>query len=152
MSSVLPNPETPDDKDTAQGVELETFHNHAEHNTDFESRLVDKVERGRQFLRPPVHGPIRPLSPDTLSNLSVEDYEQLHEAPRTRTLALSNTWKDRIRGFFDRNLGLIYMLFAQVFGTLMNVTTRFLEIEGNNGKGLHPFQVSSTHGIVIVAH
>ena len=33
------------------------------------------------------------------------------------------------------------MLAAQVFGTLMNVTTRLLEIEGNKGKGLHPFQI-----------
>lgn len=33
------------------------------------------------------------------------------------------------------------MLIAQVFGTLMNVTTRLLEIEGNKGKGLHPFQI-----------
>lgn len=33
------------------------------------------------------------------------------------------------------------MLAAQVFGTLMNVTTRLLEVEGNKGKGLHPFQI-----------
>ena len=33
------------------------------------------------------------------------------------------------------------MLLAQVFGVMMNVTTRLLEIEGNKGKGLHPFQV-----------
>jgi drug/metabolite transporter (DMT)-like permease len=33
------------------------------------------------------------------------------------------------------------MLLAQIFGTLMNVTTRLLEIEGNNGKGMHPFQI-----------
>ncbi|CAK3866681.1 related to DUF6 domain [Lecanosticta acicola] len=36
---------------------------------------------------------------------------------------------------------MIYMLFAQFFGTLMNVTTRLLEVEGNKGKGLHPFQI-----------
>lgn len=33
------------------------------------------------------------------------------------------------------------MLIAQVFGVLMNVTTRLLEVEGNKGKGLHPFQI-----------
>lgn len=33
------------------------------------------------------------------------------------------------------------MLGAQVFGCLMNVLTRLLEIEGNKGKGLHPFQI-----------
>jgi drug/metabolite transporter (DMT)-like permease len=40
-----------------------------------------------------------------------------------------------------RNKGLAYMLLAQVFGVLMNVTTRLLEIEGNKGEGLHPFQI-----------
>ncbi|KAL1296889.1 hypothetical protein AAFC00_004503 [Neodothiora populina] len=33
------------------------------------------------------------------------------------------------------------MLVAMFFGTLMNITTRMLEVEGNNGKGLHPFQI-----------
>jgi len=33
------------------------------------------------------------------------------------------------------------MLLAQIFGTLMNVTTRLLEVEGNRGNGLHPFQI-----------
>lgn len=33
------------------------------------------------------------------------------------------------------------MLAAQIFGTLMNVTTRLLEVEGDHGKGLHPFQI-----------
>jgi hypothetical protein len=46
-----------------------------------------------------------------------------------------------IRIFWTRNKGLMLVLLAQVFGTLMNVTTRLLEVEGNNGKGLHPFQV-----------
>ncbi|KAF2101083.1 hypothetical protein NA57DRAFT_24049, partial [Rhizodiscina lignyota] len=40
-----------------------------------------------------------------------------------------------------RNKGLALVLIAQVFGTLMNVTTRLLEVEGNNGKGMHPFQI-----------
>lgn len=33
------------------------------------------------------------------------------------------------------------MLLAQFFGVLMNVTTRVLEVEGNKGKGLHPFHI-----------
>lgn len=43
------------------------------------------------------------------------------------------------------------MLFAQIFGTLMNVTTRLLEVEGNKGKGLHPFQILFARmGITVV--
>lgn len=48
----------------------------------------------------------------------------------------------KLRAFYQRNKGLAMVLLAQVFGTLMNVTTRLLEIQGNNGKGMHPFQVS----------
>jgi drug/metabolite transporter (DMT)-like permease len=33
------------------------------------------------------------------------------------------------------------MVIAQIFGCLMNVTTRILEVEGNKGQGLHPFQI-----------
>lgn len=47
----------------------------------------------------------------------------------------------RLRTFYDKNRGLAYVLVAQVFGCLMNVTTRLLEIEGNHGAGMHPFQV-----------
>lgn len=43
------------------------------------------------------------------------------------------------------------MLLAQVFGVLMNVTTRLLEVEGNKGKGLDPFQILFARmGITVV--
>ncbi|KAF2184363.1 hypothetical protein K469DRAFT_739407 [Zopfia rhizophila CBS 207.26] len=51
------------------------------------------------------------------------------------------TLKGRVQLFWARNKGLALVLLAQVFGTLMNVTTQLLEIEGNHGKGLHPFQI-----------
>lgn len=56
-------------------------------------------------------------------------------APRVRTL------KEKVKVVWKENLGLVLVLFSQFFGTLMNVTTRKLEIEGNNGKGYHPFQI-----------
>lgn len=43
------------------------------------------------------------------------------------------TWRGSIALFWTRNKGLAYVLFSQLFGTLMNVATRMLEIEGNNG-------------------
>lgn len=45
---------------------------------------------------------------------------------------------------YERNKGVFYVLLAQVFGVLMNVTTRILEIKGNNGEGMHPFQVRAS--------
>lgn len=105
------------------------------------------------FLEPPQYrAPHRPLSPDTLSNLSVEEFDQLgprNDEPSVwldgghQALKLSWTakWQARLHASWLRNAGLFYMLLAQVFGVMMNVTTRLLEIEGNKGKGLHPFQV-----------
>lgn len=48
----------------------------------------------------------------------------------------------KLAALYERNKGVAYVLLAQVFGVLMNVTTRILEMEGNNGQGFHPFQVS----------
>ncbi|KAG9631708.1 hypothetical protein KCU64_g16548, partial [Aureobasidium melanogenum] len=107
-----------------------------------------------RFLEPPQYRtPHRPLSPDTLSNLSADEFDQL--GPRNdepsiwldgghhMTLKPSWTakWQARLHATWVRNAGLFYMLLAQVFGVMMNVTTRLLEIEGNKGKGLHPFQI-----------
>ncbi len=52
----------------------------------------------------------------------------------------------RLRAFYNKNRGLAYVLAAQFFGTLMNVTTRLLEVEGNHGEGMHPLQVSEQQG------
>jgi len=110
---------------------------------------------GNGFLPIPLSGPIRPLSPDTLSNLSADEYDQIHSPrspcpgedatqPRTALRSLASRPRGipgRLQAFWIRNKGLAFMLIAQVFGTLMNVTTRLLEVEGNNGRGMHPFQI-----------
>ena len=100
------------------------------------------------FLSAPLTGPIRPLSPDTLSNLSADEYEQIRPSRRTSVATAApygsrskSEWRARLQASWVRNKGLAYMLLAQIFGTLMNVTTRLLEVEGNQGKGLHPFQI-----------
>lgn len=54
------------------------------------------------------------------------------------------------RAFFEKNKGLAYVLLAQLFGTLMNVTTRVLEMEGNNGNGMHPFQVQRSYDKTVI--
>lgn len=105
---------------------------------------VRQFEHG--FLLTPSTGPIRPLSPDTLSTFSLEEYEQIFTRPpahldSSRDGLPSQAWRARINASWIRNKGLAYMLAAQLFGSLMNVTTRLLEIEGNKGKGLHPFQI-----------
>lgn len=113
----------------------------------------NSFEPSNGFLAAPLSVPIRPLSPDTLSNLSADEYEQIAPgcaqdlaARDRRSSVLSDTtsasgWRARCQQFWIRNKGLAFMLLAQIFGVLMNVTTRLLEVEGNKGKGLHPFQI-----------
>lgn len=124
----------------------------ADTNSAFLQTNAGNKQAEPYFLEPPQHRLHRPLSPDTLSNLSAEEFDQL--GPRNdETYGWSNSGQQtsrpswitngqaRFRTLWIRNAGLFYMLLAQVFGVMMNVTTRLLEIEGNKGKGLHPFQV-----------
>lgn len=92
-------------------------------------------------------------SPDAFSELSIDDTETIRTGrPLLQVPGASNrhaskspapprTAKGRLKAFWIRNKGLALVLIAQIFGTLMNVTTRLLEVEGNNGKGMHPFQI-----------
>jgi hypothetical protein len=106
-------------------------------------------ENPNRYLQAPLSRSSRTLSPDALSILSTDEYEQLQPS---RSLTFSapedgqpsespDGWRARLAAAWIRNKGLAYMLLAQVFGVLMNVTTRLLEIEGNKGEGLHPFQI-----------
>lgn len=112
----------------------------------------DAANNANRYLSAPLAQSSRPFSPDALSNLSADEFEQLHP---TRPVPwpehnddgagqpnlLTVEWRNMLAGYWIRNKGLAYMLLAQVFGVLMNVTTRLLEVEGNKGEGLHPFQI-----------
>jgi hypothetical protein len=43
------------------------------------------------------------------------------------------TTRRRLQWYWAKNKGLALVLLAQLFGSLMNVTTRLLEMEGNHG-------------------
>ncbi|KAF2117672.1 hypothetical protein BDV96DRAFT_597567 [Lophiotrema nucula] len=108
------------------------------------------AKAGHDTLNVTFAGDIRAPSPDP-SLISIDDSNNIRlgrnpdylPVPdgRTRSPAPPRTWKGKVRLSWTRNKGLVLVLIAQVFGTLMNVTTRMLEVEGNNGKGLHPFQI-----------
>jgi hypothetical protein len=124
----------------------------------FPEQAYDRTKQTEsRFLEPPQYRtPHRPLSPDTLSNLSADEFDQLgprNDEPSiwldgghhiTLKPSWTSKWQARLHATWIRNAGLFYMLLAQVFGVMMNVTTRLLEIEGNKGKGLHPFQVRNS--------
>jgi len=93
-------------------------------------------------------GAIRAPSPDP-SLLSVDDTVQLGRSAShvsghghaSRSPAPRRTLRGRVHQSWVKNKGLALVLIAQLFGTLMNVTTRMLEMEGNDGKGYHPFHI-----------
>ncbi|OCK93953.1 uncharacterized protein K441DRAFT_563860 [Cenococcum geophilum 1.58] len=123
---------------------------------DFTSSIPAKpsAKSDQEQLTVPFTGGIRAPSPDTLSNISIDDLNNIRigripdylPVPASRRHASSSpappkTLKEKAAVFWTRNKGLALVLLAQVFGTLMNVTTRLLEVEGNHGKGLDPFQI-----------
>lgn len=90
-------------------------------------------------------GPNRVPSPNP-SLLSIDDSNNIRpvrnpdyvpvfhsHACASHSSASSRTLKDKLRLFWVANKGLGLVLISQLFGTLMNVTTRMLEMEGNQG-------------------
>jgi len=85
------------------------------------------------------------------SLLTRDDFDQLQlsrsdsrnsnsrEHPKNITEKETANNKDK-SAFWARNKGIVAMLVSQFFGTLMGLTTRFLELEG---EGMHPFQVGA---------
>jgi hypothetical protein len=95
---------------------------------------------------------LRAHSPGTLSNFSVDDNGHIRLGrqpfPELPSLRPSSTSPSRphgspgaFRAFWVKNKGLVCVILSQIFNTMMNVTTRLLEVEGNDGKGFHPIQV-----------
>ena len=101
-------------------------------------------------------------SSETLSDLSTYPADNENERRTGRLLTLSaggrslstspapssKTWKERLWQFWARNKGLALVVMAQLFGVMMNVTIRLLEMSGTSGPGMHPFQVRSAVPLV----
>jgi hypothetical protein len=148
--------------DTGLAADKQPVRNELREQTSLREHQENSALRGRptnskskngeipiKYLQAPIARSSRTLSPDALSILSTDEYEQLQPS-RSLTLSAPEDshpsespigWRARLAAAWIRNKGLAYMLLAQVFGVLMNVTTRLLEIEGNKGEGLHPFQI-----------
>ena len=91
-------------------------------------------------------GSIRVPSPDP-SLLSIDDSNNIRYGRNpdylpephghrhaSRSPAPPRTAKGKLQALWYQNKGLFLVLISQFFGTLMNITTRLLEMEGNDGK------------------
>jgi hypothetical protein len=82
------------------------------------------------------------ISIDDLNNVRLgrnPDYLPVPEGRRNASrspAAQPRTFKGKIQAFWITNKGLALVLISQMFGTLMNVTTRLLETQGNNGESI----------------
>jgi hypothetical protein len=100
------------------------------------NKIDDTLKVDRGAIRVPSPDPSL-ISIDDSNNIRFgrnPDYVPLnHERNASRSPAPPRTFKDRIQTSWRANKGLALVLIAQLFGTLMNVTTRMLEMEGNDG-------------------
>lgn len=91
-------------------------------------------------------GSIRVPSPDP-SLLSIDDSNNIRYGRNpdylpephgrrhaSRSPAATRTVEGKLQALWYKNKGLFLVLISQFFGTLMNITTRLLEMEGNNGR------------------
>ncbi|KAI9712548.1 MAG: hypothetical protein M1812_006857 [Candelaria pacifica] len=93
---------------------------------------------------------------DTLSELSGISADTENErrpgrtsfyqpVPSQRHASLSpaplRSWRGTLEASWSRNRGLALVILSQLFGALMNVTTRLLETDGSDGEGMHPMQI-----------
>ena len=65
----------------------------------------------------------------------------LHRLPSRSPVPAPTSWKGKFEVFWAKNKGLALVTLAQLFGVMMNVTTRLLEMDGTHGAGMHPFQI-----------
>jgi hypothetical protein len=117
------------------------------------------VHNGKPTVKakPYLDVPLQPTfarSSDTISDISTYSSDNEHERRTGRLLTVSSghrlpsrspappkTLKARAQAFWITNKGLALVILAQLFGVMMNVTTRLLEMDGRHGAGMHPFQV-----------
>lgn len=108
----------------------------------------DTRQPGRKNLDIPIQDSCRTSSDDNASIYSADHENErqrerlLHpEAQRHQSISpapLARSWKTNADALWVANKGLVLVLISQLFGALMNVTTRLLETSGNP---LNTFQV-----------
>jgi drug/metabolite transporter (DMT)-like permease len=140
---------TADDKPSYTSVQLEELISNQPSTLRTASPKLNDNTHGFLTTTSTRTGPVRPLSPDTLSDFSFHEYPQSSNLdpspfPPPSSPSSPSSFRHRLRAFYTHNLGLLYMLLAQLFGTAMNVATRLLEVSANHGRGMHPLQILFT--------
>ncbi|KAK1826332.1 hypothetical protein QBC39DRAFT_269230 [Podospora conica] len=132
-SPLLEIPQTPRKKRRSQDGDDGDVIDHLDYMDDLQgkkttgsSHLVPMGLRSRSASPLPRHGMV---SPARLAGPTTSTYP-----PGPRILTAKRSWGR----FWSRNRGVILVGCAQVFGALMNLSARLLELDG---EGMHPFQI-----------
>jgi hypothetical protein len=136
--SALPNPKDFEDEDKyAASEQLAAYEAEAAGKAG-DNKLEGSLNVARGAIRVPSPDPSL-LSIDDSNNIRFgrnPDYfpDQSGRRHASRSPAPPRTARGRVQAIWTRNKGLFLVLISQFFGALMNVTTRLLEMEGNDGK------------------
>ncbi|KAI9701506.1 MAG: hypothetical protein M1836_001562 [Candelina mexicana] len=131
MSVPPPKLEVEDDKSSLLSAEPE--------NTQPEVTLITSTTPEVKASAKEIHGH---QYLDTSVQASFQDSpNNPSELHASLSPALPRTWRGTLEALWLRNRGLALVMLSQLFGALMNVTTRLLETEGSNGEGMHPMQI-----------
>jgi hypothetical protein len=124
MSIILPTEPTEDDKASLYAMDAEE----GTKEDELKPLYSEEERRGLRVPRDYASGILRASSPDGFSEMSIHDRHSVQLPHRRRSGSGPATPPAGLKGkalaFWSRNKGLGYVLLAQVFGTLMNVTTR----------------------------
>lgn len=117
-----------------------------------ELRALTKYPSNGGLTVPTEFRPNRARSPDTISLISADDFSELRQtrlsqdagpvSPELVERPEPGEWRGLLASTWSRNKGILLVLVSQVFGTLMSLTTRMLEMGGKGERPLDPFQVS----------
>ncbi len=112
-----------------------------------------KASSNHSYLDTPLQSEFA-RSSDTISDISIYSADNENERRTGRLLTATSgvrlpsrspapprTWKGKIEASWVKNKGLALVMISQLFGVMMNVTTRLLEMDGSHGPGMHPFQI-----------
>ncbi|EPE37049.1 Multidrug resistance efflux transporter EmrE [Glarea lozoyensis ATCC 20868] len=95
------------------------------------------VDLNQTYL-PPKSSNTALLNPDSFRRLSISTISSYPSRNPSPYPPPPTTFKGKASAFWNRNYGLFLVALSQLFGALMNVTTRLLELEDG---GMHPLQI-----------
>ena len=152
MEALVPKPQDAGQEKSSPGTSFEQLQAPQINTGDSNGKMLVKVNS--PYLDVPLQSASAGSSV-TISDLSLYSADNENERRPGRQLSplgvprlpsrspapIVTSWKGKFEVFWAKNKGLALVTLAQLFGVMMNVTTRLLEMDGSHGAGMHPFQI-----------